>query len=105
MMGHPSVPGLTGGTPASLSRAAYYLLRTWYHFAGVAITDSLGAGAIRAAGYSEAAAAVQALEAGADMALIDAADRPSVESAIVSAVQSGALTTAAVDPRSAASSG
>ena len=72
MVGHPMVPGLTGNVPASLSPATYHLLRSTLGFKGVAMTDDLDAGAISAAGYTQPAAAVAAIEAGADMVMIDA---------------------------------
>ncbi|HVC13951.1 MAG TPA: glycoside hydrolase family 3 N-terminal domain-containing protein [Acidimicrobiales bacterium] len=91
MVGHPVVPGLSGGLPASLSPSTYTLLRTTLHFGGVAMTDSLGAGAISAAGYTEASATVSALGAGADMPMVDAsAWQPAVQ-AIVQALSDGAL--------------
>ncbi|MHB8440155.1 MAG: glycoside hydrolase family 3 N-terminal domain-containing protein [Acidimicrobiales bacterium] len=92
MVGHPMVPGLTDGMPASLSPATYRLLRQTLHFGGVAITDSLAAGAISAAGYSEAAAAVTAVEAGADMAMIDSSSWSAAQAALVDALGTGALT-------------
>ena len=61
------------------------------------MTDSLGAGAISAAGYSEPAAAVAALEAGADMVMIDSASWTPTLAAMESAVASGALPLARVD--------
>ncbi|HET6965815.1 MAG TPA: glycoside hydrolase family 3 N-terminal domain-containing protein [Acidimicrobiales bacterium] len=91
MVGHPSVPGLTGSQPASLSPAAYQYLRNTTRFGGVALTDDLDAGAISAAGYSQPAAAVQAIEAGADMAMIDASAWSSAADALRQAVSSGAL--------------
>jgi beta-glucosidase-like glycosyl hydrolase len=97
MVGHPSVPGLTGGAPASLSPATYQFLRDNLHFAGVALTDSLAAGAISAAGYSEASGAVAAAEAGADMVMIDALAWQPTLGALERAVSSGALPLAAVN--------
>ena len=85
MVGHPMVPGLTGSVPASLSPAAYQFLRTQVGFGGVAMTDDLDAGAISAAGYTQPAAAVRAIESGADMAMIDAGQW----SATVSALTAG----------------
>lgn len=66
MMGHLDVPALDPGVPASLSPAAYELLREELGFEGVAITDSLGMGAV--AGRERPA--VQALAAGADLLLM-----------------------------------
>lgn len=97
MVGHPIVPGLTNGLPASLSPATYTYLRQDLHFQGVALTDSLGAGAISAAGYSEASAAAAAVEAGADMVMIDAADWMPTLSALEQAVDNGELPLATVD--------
>jgi beta-N-acetylhexosaminidase len=97
MVGHPIVPGLTNGLPASLSPATYTLLRQTLGFTGVALTDSLGAGAISAAGYSEQSAAVAAIEAGADMVIIDVGSWPATLGALESAVSSGALPLGAVE--------
>ena len=59
-------------TPAPLSpEVATGLLRDELGFEGVAITDDLGAGAVRS-GYSVPKAAVAALAAGADLVQIDA---------------------------------
>jgi beta-N-acetylhexosaminidase len=58
-----------GSRPASLNPAAYAYLRG-LGFDGVILTDALDAGAIRARGVDGAHAAVQAIEAGADMAMI-----------------------------------
>jgi beta-N-acetylhexosaminidase len=69
MVANATVPGLTSA-PASLSSAAVTgLLRSRLHFAGLVLTDSLSAGAIRAAGYTVPDAAVAALAAGDDMVL------------------------------------
>ena len=58
-----------GPAPATLDPAAYRYLRS-LGFDGVIITDSLGAGAVTAYGMSAAAAAVRAIESGADMAML-----------------------------------
>jgi beta-N-acetylhexosaminidase len=91
MISHMSVPGLTDGLPASLSPATYTLLRGPLAFDGVTITDSLGAGAISAAGESQPAAAVAAIEAGADMAMIDASAWWPTMAALEHAIATGAL--------------
>src|SRR5260221_5017490 len=57
MISNAYVPGLTT-KPASVSRAVVHdLLRTQLGFSGLVVTDSLSAGAIRAAGYTVAQAA------------------------------------------------
>jgi beta-N-acetylhexosaminidase len=79
-------------TPAALSEpVATGLLRDQLGFAGVAITDDLGAGAVRS-GYSVPKAAVAALAAGSDLIRIDAPeDQSGVVDAIAAAVDSGEL--------------
>ena len=69
MLGHLDVPGLTGGAPASLSPAAYRLLRGRYGFTGVAMTDDLGAMRAVTDRYSLPDAVTKAIKAGADLAL------------------------------------
>ncbi|GAA4659876.1 glycoside hydrolase family 3 N-terminal domain-containing protein [Amycolatopsis dongchuanensis] len=69
MVGHLTVPGLTDGQPASLSPAAYRLLRTDYHFTGPVLTDDLGAMKAITSTYRLPDAVLHALLAGADQAL------------------------------------
>lgn len=69
MLGHLDVPGLTGGLPATLSPAAYRLLREKYGFTGVAMTDDLGAMRAVTDQYSLPEAVTKAIQAGADIAL------------------------------------
>lgn len=114
MISNAVVPGLTQ-LPASLSQAAIQgeLVET-LQFKGLILTDSLSAGAISAAGFSVASAAVQALGAGADMVLYGAATSQAaiaqfqaIVSAETSAVAHGTLSrsrlvaaaTAALDAR------
>ena len=97
MVGHPIVPGLTAGLPASLSPATYQLLRNSLHFSGVALTDDLNAGAISAAGYAQPAAAVRAVESGADMVMIDAGKWSATVAALTQSVQSGHISTSALN--------
>jgi beta-N-acetylhexosaminidase len=97
MVSHAIVPGLTGGLPASVSPATYQLLRDTLDFQGVAITDALDAGAISSAGYLEPNAAVAAIEAGADMAMIDPASWQITAAALRQAVESRELSLASVD--------
>ena len=91
MITHASVPGLTGTVPASLSPATYQFLHNTLHFNGMTITDSLSAGAISGYGYAQPAAAVQAVESGADMVMINSAQWQPTLNALQSAVSSGAL--------------
>jgi beta-N-acetylhexosaminidase len=97
MVSHASVPGLTGTVPASLSPATYQFLRNHLHFTGVTMTDSLGAGAISAAGYSQASAAVAAIEAGANMVMINRIALQPTLSALQQAIGSGVLSLNQVD--------
>ena len=74
MVGHLDVPGLTGGLPASLSEAAIDgVLRNELGHSGLVVTDSLIMGAIRAR-WSVSEAALLAITAGADLALVGGLD-------------------------------
>ncbi|MGI8460271.1 MAG: glycoside hydrolase family 3 N-terminal domain-containing protein, partial [Solirubrobacterales bacterium] len=79
-------------TPGSLStRIANDLLRDELGFTGVAITDDLGTGAIRAT-TGVAPAGVAAIGAGADMLLVESpADAAAVREALLAALDSGTL--------------
>ena len=71
MVGHLKVPGLTeSGVPASLSPNALRHLRERLGGGRLILTDSLSMAAITNMGLSPADAAVRALRAGADMALV-----------------------------------
>ncbi len=67
MMSNAIVPGLTT-VPASLSASAVNALRA-LGFRGLIVTDALGAGAISAAGFTPATAAVRAIGVGDDQVL------------------------------------
>ena len=102
MVGHMEVPGLTGPDPASLSPAAYQLLRSGGYggppFGGPVFTDDLsGMAAISdRAGVPEAA--LRALQAGADNALwLSTGEVPAVLDRLEQAVASGELTLPAVE--------
>jgi beta-N-acetylhexosaminidase len=79
-------------TPAALSEAvATGLLRDELGFDGLAVTDDLGAGAIKA-GHTVPEAAVAAIQAGADMVQIASPeDQVGVREALLGAVRSGAI--------------
>ncbi|WP_410596582.1 glycoside hydrolase family 3 N-terminal domain-containing protein [Amycolatopsis sp. lyj-23] len=92
MVGHLDVPDLTGGVPASLSSAAYALLRGEFRFTGPVVTDDLGAMKAITAQYSLPDAVLKALQAGADQALWSSGGRvDEVLDRLVKAVQSGEL--------------
>lgn len=90
MLGHVTYSALDAERPASLSPAAYALLRDT-GFDGVAMTDSLGMGAVhRRWGFSRAT--VRAVGAGADAVLVtDGRHARSMTRALVKAVRSGRL--------------
>jgi beta-N-acetylhexosaminidase len=98
--------------PASLSSLVTYdLLREQLGFQGVAITDDLGAGAIEARGAASVAgggrprrgsavtaAAIAALQAGADMLMISSpADQDGVTAALIDALGTGAISEERLD--------
>jgi beta-N-acetylhexosaminidase len=69
MVGHLDVPELTDGLPASLTPAAYRLLRDDYAFDGMVVTDDLGAMKAVTGTFTLPEAVERALAAGADAAL------------------------------------
>ncbi|MEO6204217.1 MAG: glycoside hydrolase family 3 N-terminal domain-containing protein [Mycobacteriales bacterium] len=90
MMNHLDYSALDKDLPASLSPAAYQLLRSM-GFRGVAMTDSLGMGAVNLR-WDFPEATVRAIEAGADAALAtDGKQARRMRDALVAAVRSGRL--------------
>ena len=90
MLNHLGYAALDGDLPASLSPKAYALLREM-GFEGVAMTDSLGMGAVNLR-WDFPEAAVRAIEAGADVALAtDGNQAERMRDALVEAVRSGRL--------------
>ena len=98
MMGHLDLPQLDPGVPASLSAAAYRLLREDVGFEGVAMTDALDMGAVPSATPGDEA--VRALAAGADLVLMPR-DVGAAHGAIVVAVESGRLSREVLDQAAA----
>lgn len=102
MVGHMQVPGLTGDDPASLSPAAYDLLRSGGYggppFGGLVFTDDLsGMGAITDR-YGVPEAVLRSLRAGTDVALwLTTAEVPAVLDRLEAAVTAGELDPARVD--------
>jgi beta-N-acetylhexosaminidase len=93
MVGHLRVPGLTlGREPASESAVALRYLRSVAGPTTLILTDDLSmAAASHSLGITPAAAAVRALQAGADMALVAHGQVRTVIAAIAAAIASGAL--------------
>jgi beta-N-acetylhexosaminidase len=90
MMNHLDYTDLGGDVPASLSPSAYALLRSM-GFNGVAITDSLGMGAVNTR-WDFPQAAVRAIAAGADAAFAtDGRQAVRMRDALVAAVRKGSL--------------
>src|SRR6478672_3319720 len=102
MVGHMQVPGLTGDDPASLSPAAYGLLRSGDYgglgFNGLVFSDDLSSmGAINQR-FSVPEAVLRALQAGTDVALWVTTDEvPAVLDRLEKAVDAGELPQARVD--------
>ncbi|MEX2291217.1 MAG: glycoside hydrolase family 3 N-terminal domain-containing protein [Mycobacteriales bacterium] len=90
MLNHLGYSALDPDLPASLSPKAYALLRAM-GFQGVAMTDSLGMGAVNLR-WDFPEAAVRAVEAGADAVLAtDGNQAERMRDALVAAVRSGRL--------------
>jgi len=85
-------PAYNAVTPAALApEVATGLLRDELRFEGLAISDDLSSGAVKAT-YSVPDAAVAALGAGTDLLQISApSDQAGVREAILAAVESGRL--------------
>ncbi|MHA0285036.1 glycoside hydrolase family 3 N-terminal domain-containing protein [Mycobacterium sp. C3-094] len=102
MVGHMEVPGLTGSEPASLSPAAYALLRSGDYggppFGGVVFTDDLSSMKAISDRFGVADAVLRSLQAGADVALwITTTEVPAVLDRLEKAVAAGELSSSAVD--------
>jgi beta-N-acetylhexosaminidase len=102
MVGHIQVPGLTGSDPASLSPAAYALLRSGDYggpgFNGPVFTDDLSSMQAISDRFGVAEAALRGLQAGADIALWVTTDEvPAVLDRLDKAVAAGELNMSQVD--------
>lgn len=91
MVGHVSVPNITGSTlPSSLSEYMItQVLRTDMGFEGVVVTDAMNKKAITAS-YDSAEAAITAIEAGADIILMPEDFKEAYEG-VLEAVRSGEI--------------
>ena len=96
MIGHLDVEAIAPGVPSSLAPETYAYLREELGFEGVAITDSLGMGAVA----GTPALAVKALQAGADLLLMPA-DTRRAHQTITRALDDGSLDRARVEEAAA----
>jgi beta-N-acetylhexosaminidase len=102
MVGHMQVPGLTGSDPASLSPAAYALLRSGDYggppFNGLVFTDDLSSMRAISDRLGVADAALRGLQAGADTALwVTTGEVPAVLDRLEKALAAGELAMPGVD--------
>jgi beta-N-acetylhexosaminidase len=102
MVGHLEVPGLTGTDPASLSPAAYQLLRSGGYggppFNGLVFTDDISSMAAVNQRYGVSDAALKAFQAGADVALWTTTDEvPAALDRLEQAVAAGELNMSTVN--------
>lgn len=102
MVGHMQVPGLTGSDPASLSPAAYGLLRSGGYggppFNGPVFTDDLSSMQAISDRFGVAEAVLRSLQAGADTALwVTTGEVPAVLDRLEKAVEAGELSMSSVD--------
>jgi beta-N-acetylhexosaminidase len=96
MMSHLDLTEIAPGVPASMAPEVYDLLRDDLGFEGVAITDSLGMGAVG----GRPTPALQALQAGADLLLMPV-DNATTHQILVDALQSGELSRARIEEAAA----
>ena len=87
MVGHLNSQAIAPGVPTSLAPETYDLLRNELGFEGVAITDSMGMGAVNRPGTKPA---VEAINAGADLVLMPADTRATHET-VTEAIRSGEI--------------
>ena len=102
MVGHMQVPGLTGSDPASLSPAAYALLRSGNYggppFNGPVFTDDLSSMQAISDRFGVAEAVLRSLQAGADTALwVTTGEVPAVLDRLEQALAAGELSMSGVD--------
>ncbi len=92
MMGHLVYPAMDSENPASLSPAAYEMLREDLGFEGIAVTDDLVMEGATGGGPS-AEAVVRAVEAGADLLILSSPPQEQADAydAVVEAVESGEI--------------
>src|SRR5439155_1053143 len=96
MSAHIAFPAFTGDAPATRSSAMLTgVLRDSLKFKGLVVTDALQMGAI-VAKYGAGEAAVRAFQAGSDLLLMPA-DPDSAIASMLTALQTGRLTTARLD--------
>jgi beta-N-acetylhexosaminidase len=86
MVGHLDARAIAPGVPTSLAPEAYDFLRDELGFEGVAITDSMGMGAVMRPGKP----AVDAINAGADLLLMPP-DTRNTHAVVTEAIENGAI--------------
>ncbi len=96
MMSHLDLTSIAPDVPASMAPEVYDLLRDDLGFEGVAITDSLGMGAVGGRQFP----ALQALQAGADLLLMPV-DTATTHRIVVDALRSGELSRARIEEAAA----
>jgi beta-N-acetylhexosaminidase len=92
MVGHLLYPAVDPHNPASLSKDAINMLRGDLGFRGVVVTDDLAMAGAKGGG-TPAEAAVEAVEAGADLLLVSSPPQQQADAydAVVAAVESGEI--------------
>lgn len=95
MVSHVMVPVLDSKNPASLSsRVMQNWLRTELGFEGIILADDFSMAAVSSLGLSPSSAAVEALNAGADMIMCWPKDLNATHAAILNALKQGRLSRA-----------
>jgi beta-N-acetylhexosaminidase len=92
MVGHLVYPAIDPHNPASLSKDAIGMLRRDLGFDGIVVTDDLAMAGAKG-GDTPAEAAVQAVQAGADLFIVSSPPQQQADAydAVVDAVESGEI--------------
>jgi beta-N-acetylhexosaminidase len=99
MMSHVAFPQIDSeGLPASMSAPIYNILRHDLGFQGIALSDSLGMGAVSSTGLGTSGASIKAVNAGIDMLLLASPNlAEEVYWQVLSAAQSGEIPLERID--------
>jgi len=99
MVSHVSFPAVdSGNLPASLSAELYKILDEELDFSGIAMSDSMGMGAVTSTGLGVEAASIKAVNAGLDMLMLVSPNlAESVYYSVLNAAKNGEISAERID--------